>query len=336
MFSTQKGQQEALMLDRPTVCTDALGRTAVIRHEINTTDEIPVRKRAYPVSVVKQQFIDQEVSNMLEKGIIRPSTSSWAAPIVLVTKKDGTMRFCIDYRALNAKTPLDGFPMPQIQDILESMYGASIFSTLDLRSGYWQVLMDEASIPKTAFVTKNSQYEFVCLPFGLKNSAATFQRLMNTVLRDCLGMFCFVYIDDIVIYSKNIHEHLEHLKRLFDVLEAAGLTLNLPKCNMLQNSITFLGHVVSAEGVRTETAKVEAVQNVPVPTTLKEVQRFLSLAGWYHRFIPHFSEIAAPLHSLKNKNVAWEWTLECQQAFDKLKKALQKAPVLVPPHFTKF
>ncbi len=335
VLKTQKGQLEALMLDRPTVCTDALGRTAVIRHEINTMDEIPVRKRAYPVSVVKQQFIDQEVSNMLEKGIIRPSTSSWAAPIVLVPKKDGTMRFCIDYRALNAKTPLDGFPMPQIQDILESMYGASIFSTLDLRSGNWQVLMDEASIPKTAFVTKNSQYEFICLPFGLKNSAATFQRLMNTVLRDCLGKFCFVYIDDIVIYSKNIHEHLEHLKQLFDVLEAAGLTLNLSKCNMLQNSITFLGHVVSAEGVRTETAKVEAVQNFPIPTTLKDIQRFLGLAGWYHRFIPHFSEIAAPLHSLKNKNVAWEWTMECQQAFDKLKKALQKAPVLVPPDFTK-
>ncbi len=174
VLKTQKGQLEALMLDRPTVCTDALGRTAVIQHEINTTDEIPVRKRAYPVSVVKQQFIDQDVSNMLEKGIIRPSTSSWAAPIVLVPKKDGTMRFCIDYRALNAKTPLDGFPMPQIQDILESMYGASIFSTLDLRSGYWQVLMDEASIPKTAFVTKNSQYEFVCLPVRIEKLCCHF------------------------------------------------------------------------------------------------------------------------------------------------------------------
>ncbi|KAK9981899.1 hypothetical protein ABG768_001422 [Culter alburnus] len=332
---TQKCQLEALMLERPTVCTESLGRTAVIRHQINTSDEIPVRKRAYPVSVARQQFIDQEVSKMLEKGIIRPSTSPWAAPIVLVPKKDGNMRFCIDYRALNAKTPLDGFPMPQIQDILESMYGASIFSTLDLKSGYWQVLMDEESIPKTAFVTKNAQYEFLCLPFGLRNSAATFQRLMNTVLRDCLGKFCFVYLDDIVIYSQNVQEHFEHLKQLFDILEAAGLTLNLSKCNLLQRSITFLGHVVSAEGVRTETAKVEAVQNFPVPTTLKEVQRFLGLAGWYHRFIPHFSEIAAPLHALKSRDVVWEWTMECQQAFDRLKCALQKTSVLASPDFTK-
>lgn len=220
------------------------------------------------------------------------------------------------------ETPLDGFPMPQIQDILESMYGASIFSTLDLRSGYWQVLMDEESIPKTAFVNKNAQYEFLCLPFGLQNSAATFQRLTNTVLRDCLGKFCFVYLDDIVIYSQNVQEHLEHLKQLFDMLEAAGLTLDLSKCNLFQRSITFLGHVVSTEGVRTENAKVEAVH-------------FLGLGGWYHRFIPHFSEIAAPLHSLKGKNVVWEWTMECQQAFDKLKNALQKTPVLASPDFTK-
>lgn len=210
----QKRQLEALMLDRPTVCTYFLGCTVVIQHQINTLDDILVRKQAYPVSVSKQQFIDQEVFNMLEKGIIRPSTSPWAAPIVLVPKKDGTIRFCIDYRALNAKAPLDEFPMPQIQDTFESMYGASIFSTLDLKSAYWQVLMDEDSIPKTAFVTKNAQYEFMCLSFGLRNSAATFQRLMNTVWRDCLGKFCFVYLYDIVIYSKKIQEHFEHTKQL--------------------------------------------------------------------------------------------------------------------------
>ncbi|GAA6086486.1 protein turtle homolog B-like [Tachysurus ichikawai] len=160
-----------------------------------------------------------------------------------------------------------------------------------------------------------------------QNSAANFQHLMNTVMRDFLGKFCFVYIDDIVIYSKSIQEHLEHLGQLFDILEAAGLTLNLAKCNML--------HVMSAEGVSTEMARVEAVQSFPVPTTLKEVQRFLGLVGWYHRFISHFSEIAVPLHALKRTDVKWNWTMKCQQAFDELKKALQKAPVLIPSDFTK-
>lgn len=159
------------------------------------------------------------------------------------------------------------------------MNGASIFSTLNLKSCYWQVLMDEASIPKTAFVTKNAQYKFVCLLFGLRNSDATFQRLINIILRKCIRKFCLVYLDGIVIYSKNIQEHFGHLKQLFDKLEAAGLTFNLSKCNLLHKSIIFLGHVVSAVRVCTETAKVDAFQNFPVPTTLKEVQCFLGLAS---------------------------------------------------------
>ncbi len=272
---------------------------------------------------------------MLDKGIIRPSVSPWAAPVVLVPKKDGSTRFCVDYRALNSKTPLDGFPMPQIQDILESLYGATIFSTLDLKSGYWQVGMDEDSIQKTAFVTKNAQYEFVCLPFGLKNAAATFQRLMNNILRDYIGKFCFVYLDDIVIYSKTVQDHFQHLKQLFAKLEVSGLTLNLKKCSMLQKNITYLGHVVSEEGVHTEASKVKAVQDFPAPKNLKEVQRFLGLASWYHHFISHFSEQAAPLYALKAKNATWDWTVECQNASDDLKYALQRTPVLMPPDFTK-
>lgn len=171
---------------------------------------------------------------MLDKFIIRLSVSLWAAPVVLVPKKDGSTRFCVEYRALNSKTPLDGFPMPQIQDILESLYRSTIFSKLDLKSGYWQVGMDEGSIQKTAFVTKNAQYEFVRLPFGLKNAAATIQRLMNNILRDYIGKFCFLYLDDIVIYSKTVQDHFQHLKQLFANLEVSGLTLNLKKCSMLQ------------------------------------------------------------------------------------------------------
>ncbi len=164
----QRHQLEGLMLDWPTVCTDTLGQTNLIRHRINTIDQIPVHKKAYPVSVSKQKFMDEEVASMLDKGIIRPFVSPWAAPVVLVPKKHGSTHFCVDYRALNPKSPLDGFPKPQIQDVPEFLYGATIFSTVDLNSGHWQVGMDEDSIQKAAFVTKNAQYEFVRLPFGLK------------------------------------------------------------------------------------------------------------------------------------------------------------------------
>lgn len=241
----EKKPLEGLLINWPKVCTDKLGHTGVIKHQIITTDPIPVRKKAYPVPMSKQQFIDDEVASMIARGIVRPSTSPWAAPVVLVPKKDGRMRFCVDYRALNAKTHLDGFPMPQIQDILESMYGASVFSTLDLRSGYWQVSMDDYSIHKTAFITKKGQYEFLRLPFGLKNAAAIFQRLMFTVLQDLIGQCCLVYIDDIVIYSKDVQEHLQNLKQVFVKLESAGLTLNLEKCSFLKRSLSFLGHVIS-------------------------------------------------------------------------------------------
>lgn len=196
------------------------------------------------------------------------------------------------YRALNEKTPLDGFPMPQEHDVLESLHGAVYLSTLDLRSEYWQVEIDQQSIPKTAFVrkSKTNQYEFFRIPFGLKNSVATFQRLMNTVLSELLGSICFVYIDDIVIYSHDLTTHLEHIQQVFMCLQRPGLTLKMKKCQLCQHSLTFLGHVIAREGNRMEAGKVEAIQTCQTPRNLKELQRFIGLAGWYHRFIPRLSE----------------------------------------------
>ncbi len=323
------------MLSWPTVCTQQIGRTNCIKHRIITVDEIPVRKRAYKVSMEKQQFIESQVQELLDKGIIRPSTSPWASPVVVVQKKDGGSRFCVDYRGLNAKTHLDAYPMPQIQDILEPLHGATVFSTLDLKSGYWQLEMEADSINKTAFVTSTGLYEFLCLPFGLKNAAASFQRLMEQVLRKVKGKCCMVYIDDIVVYSKNISEHLQHLQQVVTCLHRAGLTLNLKKCNFIQKSLSFLGHIVTQEGVKTDPAKVSAVESFPIPQSIKDVQRFLGLAGWYHRFIPQFSEKAAPLHALKQKNAIWKWDKQCQQAFDIIKQDLIQAPVLVTPDFSK-
>ncbi len=324
-----------LMLKWPTVCTNEIGQSSIIKHRIITNDEVPVRKRPYKLSREKQQFVDAEIQGLLDKKIIRPSISPYASPVVVVPKKDGGSRLCVDYRGLNAKTHLDAYPMPQIQDILESLHGTTVFSTLDLKTGYWQMEMEPESIQKTAFVTSAGLFEFLRLPFGLKNAAASFQRLMEHVLRDLRGKCCLIYIDDVVIFSENEEKHLQHLNQVFSCLSNAGLTLNLRKCNFFQKSLTFLGHVISGEGVKTDPSKVSAVCDFPVPQSLKDLQRFIGLAGWYHRFIPKFSEKAVSLHALKQKNATWVWTDECQTAFDTIKQDLTNAPVLIPPDLSK-
>ncbi len=206
-----KEKLERLLLDWPTVCSKEIRHYSIVKHRIITTDELPVRKRAYRLSIDKQQFVEDEIQELLNKKIIQPSVSPWALPVVVVPKKDRSCRLCVDYRGLNAKTHLDAYPMPQIQEILESFHGVTIFSTLDLKSGYWQLEMEEDSIQKTAFVTSAGLFEFLRLPFGLKNSVASFQRLMETVLRDLKGKCCLVYIDDVVVYSKNEEEHMYDL-----------------------------------------------------------------------------------------------------------------------------
>ncbi len=305
-----KAQLKSLMGEWPSVCTHKLGRTNCIKHEIKTVDEFPLRKRPYRVSRSKNDFIEEQIKELLQQKIIRPSTSPWASPVVVVDKKDGGSRLCIDYRGLNSKTHLDAYPMPQITDILDSLQGAKVFSTLDLKSGYWQVEMDLASVEKTAFITISGLYEFLCLPFGLKNAAASFQRLMEQVLREHTNRCCMVYIDDIIVYSPDIQTHLQHLKQIFSSLHTAGLTLNLKKCKFICSSLDYLGHTITADGVNVNSDKVDAVKSFPTPNTVKELQRFLGLAAWYHRFISDFSTKAAPLHSLKKKGAKWIWTDE--------------------------
>ncbi len=331
-----KSQLKALLYDWPSVCTTNLGRTSLIKHEIKTTDELPLRKRPYRVSKVKNDFIEEQIEELLQLGIIKHSTSPWASPVVVVDKRDGGSRLCIDYRGLNAKTHLDAYPMPQITDILDSLQKAKVFSTLDLKSGYWQVEMDPASVQKTAFVTASGLYEFLCLPFGLKNAAASFQRLMEQVLREHKNKCCMVYIDDIIVYSIDIQSHLHHLKQVFQSLHKAGLTLNLKKCKFICSSLDYLGHTITADGVKMNADKVDAIKTFPTPKTLKEVQRFLGLAAWYHRFIPEFSSKTAPLHALKKKEAKWKWTEECQCSFDLIKDELTRAPVLNTPNFESF
>ena len=239
----------------------------------------------------------------------------------------------MDYRRLNADTLTDAYPLPTIQDILESLAGASVFTSLDLNSGYWQVEMDPAAKAKTAFVCAHGLFQFRVMPFGLKNAPATFQRLMETALKDLKGKKCFVYLDDIIIYSSSWQQHFSDLQAVLDKLREAGLTVNMAKSKFCRTSLKFLGHIVSSAGVHVDPEKTEAVHNYPVPTTLKALQRFLGMAGWYHRFVPNFSRLAEPLNALKRKGAKFRWSAECQDAFEKLKDHLIRPPVLAHPNF---
>ena len=276
--------------------------------------------------------ISQMIDDMLEKGIIHPSSGPWASPIVLVPKKDGQLHFCVDYRKLNSVTKKDQYPLPRIEDILDTLGGMRYFSTLDLASGYWQIEMSGEARQKSAFVTHRGLHEFVRMPFGLCNAPATFQRLMEIVLDDMLWKECFVYIDDVLVCSKTLEEHLAHLDGVFSRLRKANLRLK-PKCMFLCPKVQYLGHVISLEGVAPDPEKVEKVKNYPVPTNPTEVRQFLGLASYYRRFMKDFARIAKPLYSLTCKDVKFEWSRACRDAFEALKSLLVTAPVLAYPRF---
>ena len=310
-----------------------LGCTGLIKHCIDTGSHPPIKQQPYRTPIIRRAVVSRMVDNMREQGIIKPSVSPWASPIVLVPKKDGTYRFCVDYRRLNAATKKDVYPLPRIDDILDTLGDANYFSSLDLASGYWQVELDSESRQKPAFTTYRGLYEFVRMPFGLCNAPATFQRLMQTVLAGLEWRTCFVYLDDILVVSRSFDEHLQHLNEVFVRLRQAGLRLKPRKCNLLRDEVPFLGHVISTKGVRPDPAKIEKVQCYPVPTDATQVRQFLGLASYYRRFMPAFAKISAPLRALITKHAIFQWTVECEKAFCELKRLLTTAPVLAYPRF---
>ena len=248
--------------------------------------------------------------------------------MVLVKKKDGSFRFCVDFRKLNKVTKLDSFPMPLVADALYSLAGTSLFSCLDLKSGFWQIHMHSGSREKTAFATHNGLNEFLTMPFGLSNSGASFQRLMGHILRGFEYRFTLIYIDDIIIFSKSVEEHLSHLEEVFRRLRQANVKLNPKKCNFVKQKVEYLGHVVTPDSISPNPDKVRVVQEFPTPSNFKELRNFLGL-----RFVKGCSHIAAPLNALTRKGVSFKWSEQCALTFDKLKCALVSAPVLAYPNF---
>lgn len=312
-----------------------LGNTDLVVHRIFTDDVPPISSRPYMVPRNEQIFINEEVQRMLDNNLIRESSSPWASPVVLVNKKNGKKRFCVDYRKLNAVTKKDKYPLPRIDEMLDSLAEAAYFSTLDLMSGYWQVKVHPEDREKTAFITRYGTYEFNVMPFGLCNAPATFQRLMNRIYQGIAYDYVVVYLDDTNVFSRTFEDHIRHLREVFTRIRNAGLKLNIEKCNFWMKRLTFLGHIIEEKGISPDPDKITAVQHIQPPQNITQLRAFLGLAGYYRRFIKHFSSIANPLNQLLHKDNAYDWNAQCQSAFDELKHRLTTAPILIYPDYKK-
>ncbi|KAI3708785.1 hypothetical protein L2E82_38236 [Cichorium intybus] len=291
----------------------------------------PVSRAPYRLAPSEMVELRKQLEELLDRGFIRPSTSPWGAPILFVKKKDGSMRMCIDYRELNKITVKNKYPLPRIDDLFDQLQGASYFSKIDLRSGYHQLKIRESDIPKTAFRTRYGHYEFLVMPFGLTNAPAVFMDLINRVCRPFLDTSVIVFIDDILVYSRSQSEHEVHLRQVLELLRREKLYAKFSKCEFWLREVQFLGHVINAEGVKVDLAKVEAVMKWEPPRSPTEVRSFLGLAGYYRRFVENFSSIAVPLTKLTKKGEKFTWSEKQQEAFQKPKQALCEAPVLVLP-----
>ncbi|GJY48552.1 reverse transcriptase domain-containing protein [Tanacetum coccineum] len=267
----------------------------------------PVARAPYRLAPAEMKELAEQLKEFSDKGFIRPSSSLWGAPILFVKKKDGSFRMCIDYRELNKLTVKNRYPLPRTDDLFDQLQGSSIYSKIDLRSGYHQLRVREEDIPKTAFRTRYGHYEFRVMPFGLTNAPAVFMDLMNRVCKPYLDKFVIVFIDDILIYSRNEKEHEEHLRTILELLKKEELYAKFSKCGFWINTVKFLGHVIDSSGIHVDPAKIEAVKNWASPTTPSEIRQFLGLAGYYRRFIEGFSKIAKPMTELTQKNQKFDW-----------------------------
>ena len=315
---------------------DSLGLCEVQEFEVKLepgTRPIYIPPRRIPHS--QRAVVDDLVKDMLDKEVIEPSNSPWSAPLVLVKKKSGELRPCVDYRKINACTVPDRFPLPLISDIIHSLGKAKVFSSLDLFSGYWQMPVEKSSRPMTAFTTQTGHYEFKKLPFGMRNGVASFSRMMGSVLTGLTGNEALVYLDDILIFTRSVEGHFRKLEDVLKRLSQHNLKVKLKKCSFLRKRLTYLGHLISERGMAPDPEKLSTLMQYPVPGDADQLRAFLGFVGYYRVFIPDFSSVASPLTQLFKKGVQWNWSTECQEAFEYLRKCLISRPILEYPDYDK-
>ena len=291
-----------------------LGRTLLVKHTIKVVDPKPFKERYHRILPHQFEEVQKHLKEMEEVGVIRRSNSAWASPVVLVKKKDGSLHFCIDLQKLNARTIKDAYSLPRIEESLDCLNGASIFTSLDLKSGYWQVELDDESIPLTTFtVGPLGFYECIRMSFGLTNALATFQHLMESCLGEMHLNWCNIYLDDVIIFSKTPEEHIERLQAVLHKLRSAGLKLKPSKYEFFQDCISYLGHIVSKDGVETDSKKIQVILDWPVPHTVYDVRSFLGFTNYYRKFMFRYLQIAKPLNGLisgenaKRKKAPVDW-----------------------------
>ena len=311
---------------------DSPGRTNVLQHDVDVGDARPIKQSPYRLNPQKREIVNQEVQYMLDHDLIEHSFSPWSSPVVLVKKEGGQHRLCFDYRKVNEVSKTDCFPLPRVEDCIDRVGSAKFISKFDLLKGYWQVGLTPKARGISAFVTGDGLFECKVMPFGMKNAAATFQRLMNFITRNLEG--CVVYIDDLIIYSNDWETHLQRIRALFNVLLEAGLVINLSKSDFAQAKVIYLGHEIGLGRVAPKQANVQAISEFPSPSNRRGVRRFLGMVGYYRKFIKNFADIAHPLTNLLKKDVGFLWSEECQVAFEKLKAALVTYPLLRSPDFS--
>ena len=302
-------------------------------HKIITPNTHPVCRKPYPIPYAHREEVDKQVKEMLANDIIRPSKSPWNAPVILVRKKDNSLRFVCDFRSLNDVTVKDAYPLPKIDEIIDKMDDSIIWTTLDAASAYWSIPIEEEDKEKTAFSSPRGKWEFNVTPYGLCNAGATYQRTMDLNLSGLMGMRILAYLDDIIIFSRSYDEHLQQLRELLKCMRKHNISLNLSKCRFAMSQVDFLGYNISKDGVKPQKRLSEAIRNFQRPASKKDLKRFLGMASYYREFIEMFADTASPLHKLTSENIPFVWKDDHEEAFVKSKDALCSYPVLKFPKF---
>lgn len=313
--------------------SDQVGCTSLVKHVIRT-DSPPIRQRSYRVNPLMQKIIDDEVNKMLDAGIIEPSSSAWSSPVLLVPKPDGTYRFCVDFRRLNKVSLRDSYPIPYMSSILDRLGNAQYLSSVDIKSAYWTIELEENSKQYTAFaIPGRGLFQFRRMPYGLHNGPATWQRFVDTVLGPELEPYCFVYLDDVIVATSDFDTHLKVLREVLDRLTKAGLTLSRGKCKICLPELRYLGYIVNAQGISVDPEKISVILKLDPPNNIKQVRSFLGMVGWYRRFIPNFAELITPISKLLRKGQPFCWDVTCDVAFNKIRNLLVSKPILACPNF---